>query len=600
MFWRTPKLEAPALVGDHGIEIENNSFRPRNGTAAEVRAVENNALSEAPDKCSRSSAESLRKLSRNNTKKDASNEPKKESAAPAKAPEPDAEPEPKPEPKPQQPSSSWYSWKWTRRPEPQTPSDKDGEVAKDTPTAKDVNTPEFDQERNGGGGWAFWSKSSKSSPVEAGELAIDGTDTERHPRPAEVSTPAPSKKQKTAPNLVVPAFNSVYDWPGSARILSSSLAKLGLVHNTKVFRTSPSRIRKAVVIGVHGYFPARMTRAILGEPTGTSIKFMDEAATALDAWAKAHGEEVSIEKIALEGEGRVNHRVQTLYNLLLNWLSSLREADFVVFAVHSQGAVVTVHLLSKLIEEKILKSKQRIGILSMAGVCLGPMPGMDQKMLMKAVTAIEHDSLTELFQLQRPDSSLAIQFRKDFAAVLKFGVKTVLLGSVDDQLVPLYSALCTNITHPNIFRAAYLDGVDVTPEVIAPLLDLALKRLDNGESDFGVIIELSSALTGALTGKGHSKLYSAQEVYGLGMRVFLESSTSTGVDAIVDHDFGIPKENPYLLPWSMHSLLSRSTSNPKLTKSVETLLEEYRSWKPTTKAMKTLKYRLAGLKQAKL
>ena len=96
-----------------------------------------------------------------------------------------------------------------------------------------------------------------------------------------------------------------------------------------------------------------------------------------------------IEKIALEGEGRISDRVQNLWGLLLNWSDHLRAADTIVLgkdheigsrcarscmkrtltrgfsqACHSQGVPVGVMLVAKLLESGILGSP-RIGICAM-------------------------------------------------------------------------------------------------------------------------------------------------------------------------------------------------------------------------------------------
>ena len=97
----------------------------------------------------------------------------------------------------------------------------------------------------------------------------------------------------------------------------------------------------------------RMKRAnryiVLGQPTGTSLKFASEAAIAIQKWTAKHGYACEIEKIALEGEGLIADRVDTLWQLLLNWLDSIGKADFIMLACHSQGVPVAVMLMAKLI-----------------------------------------------------------------------------------------------------------------------------------------------------------------------------------------------------------------------------------------------------------
>jgi hypothetical protein len=49
--------------------------------------------------------------------------------------------------------------------------------------------------------------------------------------------------------------------------------------------------------------------------------------------------------------------------------------------------------------------------------------------------------------------------------VLKFGVRIVYVGSIDDQLVSLESSTFTNITHPYIYRAVFIDGRVHSPDL---------------------------------------------------------------------------------------------------------------------------------------
>ena len=127
----------------------------------------------------------------------------------------------------------------------------------------------------------------------------------------------------------------------------------------------PPRVRKAVAIGVHGLFPASYLRPMIGQPTGTSIRFANHAAEATRRWADSHGYgDCEIEKIALEGEGKIADRVDNLWKLMLNWIDHIRGADLVVLACHSQGVPVGFMLLAKLIDLGIVTTA-RIGVCAM-------------------------------------------------------------------------------------------------------------------------------------------------------------------------------------------------------------------------------------------
>lgn len=95
----------------------------------------------------------------------------------------------------------------------------------------------------------------------------------------------------------------------------------------------------------------RLVRTVLGEPTGTSVRFAEAAAAAIKRWAEANEIEIEIEKVALEGEGKVADRVETLWKLLENWMDHVKSADFILIAAHSQGVVVGIQLLARMIEE---------------------------------------------------------------------------------------------------------------------------------------------------------------------------------------------------------------------------------------------------------
>ena len=180
--------------------------------------------------------------------------------------------------------------------------------------------------------------------------------------------------------------------------------------------------------GVHGYFPAPLIRSVLGQPTGTSIRFANGAANAIQAWTACRGYSCEIEKIALEGEGKISERLDVLWKLLLNWIEDIRKADFVMLACHSQGVPVTVMLISKLIAFGCV-SAARIGVCAMAGVNLGPFGDYKSRWI--------SGSAGELFEFARADSQVSKDYEMALSRALRFGVRILYVGSIDDQLVSL-------------------------------------------------------------------------------------------------------------------------------------------------------------------
>ena len=194
----------------------------------------------------------------------------------------------------------------------------------------------------------------------------------------------------------------------------------------------PPKIRKALAIGVHGYFPAAILQKVLGPPTGTSIRFANAAAEAVERWTLSQGYRCETEKIALEGEGFVGDRVDTLWKLLLNWIDHIRNADFILVACHSQGVPVAIMLVAKLIQFGCVNAA-RIGVCAMAGVNLGPFPEYRSRFF--------GGSAGELFEFSRPNSTVSQKYQGALRVVLNYGVRIVYVGSIDDQLVSLEVSL---------------------------------------------------------------------------------------------------------------------------------------------------------------
>jgi hypothetical protein len=329
---------------------------------------------------------------------------------------------PKLEPAPQA-STSWFGlWSTAapstavaEAPKEQIPvkvpdKDKDNDtVMEDAPVPKAV-------EPAAGSSWAFWSTDTskktmdpKAKTEDTGELAVAGEASQNHPEPAKTATVKEDKKakpskrgrpqslevdeaaRKTAqldppsakgtpsqspapakalpPNLLIPSVRSTYHLVENPSILQQ-IARLLLRGNQQPVKhvflvKEPPKIKKALAIGIHGLFPAPLLRTVIGQPTGTSIRFANHAADAIRRWTDAHGSvDCEIEKVALEGEGKIGDRADNLWKLLLNWIDHVRKADFIMVACHSQGVPVALMLVAKLIEFGVV-STGKIGVCAM-------------------------------------------------------------------------------------------------------------------------------------------------------------------------------------------------------------------------------------------
>jgi hypothetical protein len=130
---------------------------------------------------------------------------------------------------------------------------------------------------------------------------------------------------------------------------------------------------------------------MIGEPTGTSTKFCEQMVKGLRQYFNStHGISIpddAITSIPLEGEGKVEDRVQRLYDALVgnsNWLDAISSADVIFWATHSQGTPVSSLLLARLLHEgHIHTGRQQCAMLAMAGISQGPFPALKGNLIVK-------------------------------------------------------------------------------------------------------------------------------------------------------------------------------------------------------------------------
>ncbi|KAK7960995.1 hypothetical protein PG988_012209 [Apiospora saccharicola] len=442
------------------------------------------------------------------------------------------------------------------------------------------------------------SKSHKRIRSEA--TGINEAGPARPETPTNKTTPAkpetPTSVKSVAlpnPNLLLPAFRSTYQMqqnPSILKQITQLLLRTQQPPPRHVYLVKePPRIKKAVAIGVHGLVPTSWTRAVIGQPTGTSLKFANHGAEAIRRWANSHGcADCEIENIALNYEGKIGDRVDKLWLVLLNWIEHIRNADLILLACHSQGVPVGVMLVAKLLELGVITTA-RIGICAMAGVCLGPFPEWR--------TGVEWfmGSAAELWEFGNPESDISKRFEQSLRTVLERGTRITYIGSIDDQVVPMESAVYSPAAHPYIYRAVFVDGQLHAPNFITHLVGFALKLRNLGISDQGLIRELSGALAGSLyTGEGHSRLYEDESVYDLSVSHALETSVVSNVPCNIPKHTGLinPKPNPYVLPWVMRGLLEEDIVKTELSAETAELLKQFDDWQPATKPLQDIKTRL--------
>ena len=338
-------------------------------------------------------------------------------------------------------ASVWAFWSRANAGPPESPVDDKG-VPKGPSPSDAIAADSKDQPKSAK------SKPSQSKSPQAKEpprepeqvlppVFQDTTSQKAASKSAAVKTPDSAPRQMSQrpepSNMAVPLIHDTYS-PTETESLLSHLTRMFLPgkysdprHTSLV--QHPPRIKRALAIGVHGFFPAQLVRTFIGRPTGTSFKFASTAADAIKDWTAKRGYECEVEAIALEGEGKIGERVDLLWKLMLNWIEKIRKADFVLVACHSQGVPVAMMLVAKLIEFGCLHLA-RVGVCAMAGINLGPFPDYKSRLF-------SGSSAGELFEFSDSKSGVSKRYEDALRIAVKHRVRVVFIGSIDDQLVPL-------------------------------------------------------------------------------------------------------------------------------------------------------------------
>ncbi|KAJ9072152.1 hypothetical protein DSO57_1030244 [Entomophthora muscae] len=422
-----------------------------------------------------------------------------------------------------------------------------------------------------------------------------------------------SSTSSTHPNLVLPVLDVAslqftYQ-PSLLRLAIDTFTQytgIRLGEQTHLYaRNTLSRpIRKVAVIGVHGWFPLKIYQKVVGEPTGTSDKFCRLMMESLQTYLRDHfGAELpegAITQIPLQCEGKVEFRLNKLYSQLLSnssWMAGLSDADHVLVAAHSQGTPVAIMLLDRLVRDGLLDPvTQRTCILAMAGVSHGPFPFLKENYIVKY---FEAEAARELFEFMNPNSPIALRYKEAMTRVTESGIRVCAVASMVDQVVPLYSGVMHGFNHPSILRALYIDGVNYTPDFLTSLIVFALLLRNHGYSDNNLLLHLSDMVAGSLYSgtQGHSTIYEERKVYTAALQWHFSPGPSPAelrVEPVDAHQ----QLNPYYLPWIMRGLLDNPSvnRNPYLAKEMAELREQFVHWKPVSKILKELQFRLDPIK----
>ncbi|KAH0834307.1 hypothetical protein J3R83DRAFT_11682 [Lanmaoa asiatica] len=364
------------------------------------------------------------------------------------------------------------------------------------------------------------------------------------------------------------------------------------------------------------------------QPTGTSSKLVNGVADALDLFQQEHRVKLDkVTKIPLEGEGTINRRVERLYeNLIGNkeWMEDLHDADAIFVATHSQGSVVSTHLLDRLITGRHIQTvlnadastpesgvasgsvasvrpPQRICCLALCGIHLGPLRYLSTSSLVQPyIQYFESTAARELFEFQSTDSAISRDYVRALRNVLNNGIKMVCIASLNDQVVGLYSGLFTSVSHPLILRALYIDGDAYHPsDFLSNLLVLLIRIRNAGLSDGGLLTHLSEATAGSLNGIGHSTPYGERATYSLAINYLFLTDSGSGTQAeLVEEPFNaLAERNDYEIPWALRDLIADDRVAGLFSDEIVALRDAFRDWHPKTTILRDVKRKLQPIQR---
>ncbi|KAJ1821766.1 hypothetical protein LPJ75_000634 [Coemansia sp. RSA 2598] len=282
-----------------------------------------------------------------------------------------------------------------------------------------------------------------------------------------------------------------------------------------------------------------------------------------------------------------------------------QEADTEFVVTHSQRTPVSAMLLERLLELEIIDtSRQRVAMLAMAGISHGPFPYLKDNLVIRY---IDSEAACELFELMDPSSYQSQRYMAAPSTILHKGVRLICAGSWVNEVVPLYSAILQGVSHPNVYRAVYIDAPHYADDFLTNHIAFALRLRNMDIYNHDLLIHLSKVVAGSLWGHwGHSTVYGEPAVYKVLVKWLLYSTSCTSVVSGMQihmsyRPFNVgEKLNPVFIPWIMRTLWDEPEirQNDGLRIELRRLVALFDKWMPETKAGKELKYRLEPVRAA--
>lgn len=407
----------------------------------------------------------------------------------------------------------------------------------------------------------------------------------------------------------------VYDTPKSKKKAKSSQKK------------GKENIKRALIIGIHSYLPPQIMENLQEGETTNAEKMVGVASSELGKWANDNDVIIKKQTIAMDGYGQLFDRVSNCLSLLDNWMTAICTADIILVVSDVQSTAIAIHVLSRLITAGYLDNTAFVGFIGLAGTFLGPSLDADTKITVKGSgDLLENKVMLQLFDFQDCNSLQSKELLRHIKILVGRNVKITLVASLTDTLAPIYSSLCLHISHPNIFRAVYIDGRSGQPDFIITLISLALTIRNLNMNDHRLLVELSSIFqassweyrkrrksTTNKSGNYTNTIFTNRHVYKTGIQNMLETSDLMFKQAVQEQeDFDVKEmsTNVYHIPWCMRGFIEELAKLKKKEdrrtdrhfdvdtgQLINQLLEEFRAWQPTDKVYKDFRYCIEELSE---
>ncbi|GMM32274.1 hypothetical protein DAMA08_050190 [Martiniozyma asiatica (nom. inval.)] len=365
-----------------------------------------------------------------------------------------------------------------------------------------------------------------------------------------------------------------------------------LYFDSQKYNPKKKPVKKAVVIAFHGFVPLRLSK-IINESSESSTVMVNEAVNELNRWATLQNVDIEIDTMELEGYGKLFERVNDSMSILDNWSSCFHEMDYVFVVANSHSVSVAVHVLAKMISSGYMDHIEKLGLLAISGICLGPIAEIESKVSTRGINK-ENDMISEMFDLGDPETLPSKELIRDFKVLVRKNCKVSFVGNLNDSFTPLYSSLCLHMNHPNIYRMVYIDGSTMQPDFIVSLFNLLLTVRNLNYTDHSLLIELSKFFEGKPGDGLHNCSMNDKDIYRYAISNMLDTTDLIYRQEIKTNTTNSQElsANNYHIPWCLRGFieeLDKLRFNFEVDQMLDQLYAEFVSWVPNEQ-QKELKY----------